>query len=114
MSKQQQRWLNAAIELAKNSNCRQKHGAIIVKGGNVLGMGVNKNRNHPTITDPSHIKMGCSTCAERVAIKNAGNVKGATVYVARVNNLGQPMYSRPCDRCTKVMIRAGIKAVIYT
>lgn len=91
-----------------------KHGAVIVKGGRVISVGINKNRNHPTVVSSEHIKTHCSVHAEVDAIRKVKNVKGATIYVARVNKNGQDRLSRPCDRCHKAIQEAGIRKVIYT
>jgi len=91
-----------------------KHGAVIVKGGRVLSTGVNKERNHPTRVSSEHIKTHCSVHAEVDAIKRAGDVRGATIYVARINKRGQERNSRPCPLCYKEIINSGIKKIIYT
>ena len=87
----------------------------IVKGGSVIGTGFNKDRNHPDIVSPEHIKTHCSVHAEVEAIRDAGwNVKGAVLYVARVNAQGKDRNSKPCDRCSVVIEETLIKKVIYT
>lgn len=91
-----------------------KHGAVIVKGGRVISIGINKNRNHPTIVSSEHIKTHCSVHAEVDALRKVKNAKGATIYVARVNKRGQDRLSRPCDRCHKAIKDAGIRKVVYT
>ena len=42
------------------------------------------------------------------------NIKGGTIYVARVNRQGNPMISRPCDRCYEAIVDAGITKIVYT
>jgi len=91
-----------------------KHGAIIVKGGRVLATGINKERNHPMIVSSEHIKTHCSVHAEVDALKKAGDVRGATIYVARVNRIGLERNSRPCKYCYENIKSSGIKKIIYT
>lgn len=116
LSKKDRAYLSVARYLASKSEARNTHGAVIVKGGRVMGSGFNKNRNHPTIVSPEHIKTDCSYHAEEVAIREAGedNVRGAIIYVARVNKNGQDRDSKPCLKCTSLIERAGIKRVIFT
>ncbi len=115
LSNREKAFLSVARYLASKSDARQKHGAIVVKGGSVLGTGYNKDRNHPDNVSPEHIKTHCSVHAEVEAIRDAGwNVKGAVLYVARVNRFGEDRYSKPCDRCTVVIEETQIKKVIYT
>lgn len=115
LSKRERAFLSVARYLASKSESKQKHGAIVVKGGSVLGTGYNKDRNHPDNVSPEHIKTHCSVHAEVEAIRDAGwNVKGAVLYVARVNRFGEDRYSKPCDRCEVVIFETQIKKVIYT
>ena len=114
LSKRDEAYLSVATYLATTSPCRMKHGAVIAKSGRVLSTGVNKDRNHPTIVSSEHIKTHCSVHAEIDAIKRAGNTRGATIYIARVNKRGQARMSRPCDSCYREIIRSGIKKIVYT
>lgn len=101
--------------MAESSRERKRHGAIVVKNGNIVGMGFNKFRNNPDQVSPEHIKSDCSYHAEFVALRQAGDKsKGATLYVARVNNAGLDRDSKPCNNCTQVINTAQIKRVVYT
>ena len=107
--------MSVARYFATKSSSRQRHGAVIVKSGRVLGVGYNKNKNHPMRVSPEHIKTHCSRHAEIEAIKDAGfSVAGAVLYVARVNRQGQDRNSRPCKYCQVVIQSTKIKKVIYT
>jgi deoxycytidylate deaminase len=116
LSKKDKAYLSVARYFATKSNARNTHGAVVVKGGRVLGTGWNKDRNHPAIVSPEHIKSDCSYHAEEVAIREAGenNLKGAIIYVARVNKQGNDRDSQPCSKCSILIEGAGIKRVIYT
>lgn len=114
ISKRDQAYLSVASYLASQSKCRMKHGAVVVRGGRVLGVGVNKERNHPMIVSTNHIKDHCSVHAEIDAIRKARDVSGATVYVARVNKRGQSRDSKPCSNCYDTMTNLGIRKIIYT
>lgn len=54
--------------------------------------------------------------AEVAAIRAARgtNLKGCTIYVARVNNKNEIRMSKPCPDCMKAIIVAGIRRIIYT
>jgi pyrimidine deaminase RibD-like protein len=87
---------------------------VIVKGGSVMGKGVNKYINSPFIVSPEHMNK-CSVHAEVAAIRNAGgSVRGATIYVARINNRGERMYSAPCNKCQYVLAEHGIRKAVWT
>ena len=116
LSNKDRSYLGVARYCATKSNARNTHGAVVVKGGRVLGIGWNKVRNHPTIVSPEHIKSDCSYHAEQVAVREAGedNVRGAILYVARVNKQGQDRDSKPCPRCSAMIRSLGIKRVVFT
>lgn len=115
LSKKDKAFLSVARYFATKSNARNTHGAVIVKGGRVVGTGYNRNRNHPTIVSPEHIKTNCSIHAEESAIRDAGyDVKNAVIYVARINKHGEDRDSKPCPRCSELISVSGIKRIIYT
>lgn len=115
LSKSEQAFLSVARYLASKSSSRQTHGAILVKSGRVIGTGFNKDTNNPYSVSPEHIKSHCSRHAEIEAMRDANwNVKGAVLYVARINKQGIDRNSKPCIRCEIVIIETQIKKVIYT
>lgn len=114
LSKRDRSYLSLALNAAQSSECRMKHGAVVVKGGRVISIGINKNRNHPTIVSSEHIKDYCSVHAEADALRKIRDAKGATLYVARANKRGQERLSRPCNRCYKLIVNAGINKIVYT
>lgn len=115
LSNREKAYLSVARYFASKSKARRMHGAVVVKSGRVIGTGFNKDRNNPYYVSPEHIKSHCSVHAEVDAIRDAGwNVKGAVLYVARVNNSGIDRNSKPCIRCQSVIDAAEIKKVIYT
>ena len=115
LSRSESSFLSVARYMATKSSSRQKHGAIVVKSGRVLGTGYNKNKNNPMQVSPEHIKTHCSRHAEVEAIRDARfAVDGAILYVARVNSQGKDRNSKPCKYCQAVIISTNIKKVIYT
>jgi deoxycytidylate deaminase len=115
LSNSEEAFLSVARYMSKKSLARQKHGAVVVKSGRVLGTGYNKDKNHPNQVSPEHIKTHCSRHAEVEAIRDANwNVKGAVLYVARLNKQGKDRNSKPCKYCEAVIQSTQIKKVIYT
>lgn len=103
--------LNAAIALAKLSKCRHKHGAVLVKNGQVIAAGTNLQLQ--TVSDANWRL--ASLHAEEYVLSVAGtNASGAILYVARVNNSGESRLSLPCDRCRKKIYRAKVRRVVST
>ena len=115
LSNKEKAYLSVARYFASKSKARRMHGAVVVKSGRVVGTGFNKDRNNPYYVSPEHIKTHCSVHAEVDAIRDANwNVRGAVLYVARVNSQGMDRDSKPCTRCQIVIEEAQIKKVIYT
>lgn len=115
LSNRQRSFLDVAVRVAESSDAVFKHGAVVVRGGSVLSIGVNKwkNKDVPP-TAPDVYNPNITVHAEVDALSRVKDARGATIYVARVTKLGEERFSRPCPRCEKVLIAAGIKRVIYT
>lgn len=109
------KFIEQALELAEFSNCRKRHGCVIVQQGRPVARGWNKHRNDPSQVSPEHVQAGCSVHAEIVALKAGANqvLRGSTLYVARLGANG-PLMSRPCDRCYKAIIEAGVSEIYHT
>jgi deoxycytidylate deaminase len=103
--------LRLAISAAGASEMKQRHGAVVVRGGRVLSIGINKLKN-----DPEHVQEynKCSVHAEADALYRVKIPAGSTVYVARINNAGETRLSRPCSNCYSLMKSLGVSKVIYT
>lgn len=116
LSKRDRAYLRLAANVALESNCKNRHGAVLVKGGRVIAMAENYDRNHPTVFDNhKDVRAHAAVCAERAALAKVASATGAVMYVARVlrkdNNTS---LSKPCSRCDEAMASAGIKRVVYT
>lgn len=107
----EQRWLDSAVNLTSLAKHEQwRVGALLVKGGRVLSMGVNRYRNHPSKVGIE----GVSYHAEEVALKRAGDARGATIYVARVTRSGIMGLARPCERCQELLAEHGVHTAVWT
>ena len=113
LSRRDHRFLEIALNLANSSECSNKHGAVLVKGGRIISTGVNRFKNHPQNMSPEHIK-SCSVHAEIDSLRKVTSARGGTIYVARVDRLGVPALSRPCEACYEALVEAGISKIIYT
>jgi deoxycytidylate deaminase len=124
LSKRDARYLERALLLAGLSDCKQKHGAIIVKSGRIIGTGVNTFRNDPVSDFPAD---AYSLHAEISALRSIKgyrqlgkigatgiDLRGAKLYVARSTRRGGAGLSRPCDNCHIELVKTGITEVIYT
>ena len=88
----------AAVSAADAGHSLYHLGAVVVKGGKIIGRGCNTALRH----------------AEVNAIRNSkGSTKGAIMIVARISPTGLAM-AKPCENCREAIRKAGIKRVYYT
>lgn len=109
--------LDIAFKTAKTSEGAGRNGcykcaAVIFNKRKVLKVGINKSKTHPLLdpyTEYPHLH------AETDAIINSrGRIKGASILVVRTNRQGTSRgMSRPCEVCTKMIRRVGIKRVYW-
>lgn len=104
--------LNAAIKLAEHSTHQHRHGAVIVKHGRIIGRGFNKIRHHKY----SKFYPYAEAChAEAAAILDSScDVRYSTVFVARINLMGNYRNSAPCRNCRNLLASLGFRRVVYT
>jgi tRNA(adenine34) deaminase len=102
MSKEDEKWMRRAIELARKGEARQGAnpiGCVIVLGGELIAEGMNEvdERHDPT----AH--------AEIVSMRKAGQRLGAHEF------RGATLYStlQPCGMCTMASIWGKIGRIVY-
>ena len=114
--------VDEAMNLAKNSTMRSKHGSIIIdKKGNVISSAWNTATLGKSNIDERY-KNGekISRHAEENVLRFADPRKlcGARLYVVRCGQDDQPLNSKPCKRCMAIinscMKKYGLKVVYYT
>ena len=102
-----------ALTAARNSTYRHKHGAVIVSGGRVRGVGWSKGKNEPKNVSDEHVGH-CSTHAEIDALRGLDGLRRASCFVARIDAYGQPTLAKPCGACRKRLIALGVTRVYWT
>lgn len=115
-----------ALEEARKSTVRCQHGAVIVKGNEIIATGHNRYKIGESYFrgEEAYRKEKRPTIhAEIDAIYNCSDwqtqLRGASLYVVRVHNQGEKFsYSAPCERCRiflqKMMDEYGLNRVYYT
>lgn len=106
-----QRYLEMAHVWAKNSYCKRRQvGALIVKDRMIISDGYNGTPSgfENKCEDENGVTLPYVLHAEANAIskvaKSGNSSEGATLYVT----------ASPCMECSKLIIQAGIKRVVYT
>ncbi|MFD9287570.1 deaminase [Streptomyces sp. NPDC060030] len=101
--------IGLALKQALRSTCRQRVGAVLTSGRRVVAASPNRRRN-----DPSVSFRYATFHAEEAVLRRAVRTSGYTIYVARVDALGNPRLAKPCPRCQTALLRAGVRRVLYT
>ena len=105
-----QRYLQMARVWAQNSYCQRRQvGALVVKQGMIISDGYNGTPSgfENVCEDESGVTKPYVLHAEANAItklaRSSNNSDGATIYIT----------ASPCIECSKLIIQAGIKRVVY-
>ena len=107
------KYLKLAESKAFSSNYKRwPVGAVLVRGGRVLASASNDLRN-PAGMDGVPFEE-CSTHAEIAALRRVKWPHGSTIYVARVLRIGKRGLAKPCQRCQKELVAAGVRQAIWT
>lgn len=116
ISNKVRRYLQIAKQKASESDYHQKHGAVLVKGGSVINVSFNNPQFSRFARRFRDNDCQATRHAEIMCVLGLARevTEGATLYVVRINNNGNFMFSKPCDMCYEVMSFVGIKKVVYT
>ncbi|MBQ7194059.1 MAG: dCMP deaminase family protein [Bacteroidales bacterium] len=110
MTKFDERYLEMAEVWAKNSYCKRRQvGALLVKDKMIISDGYNGTpsgfenicEDENGVTKP-YVLHAEANAISKVA-KSGNSSEGATLYVT----------ASPCIECSKLIIQAGIKRVVY-
>lgn len=121
---------NIAKVVASRSTClRRKYGAVIVKDNIIIGTGYNGSsrgsencidkgtcrRKELNIPAGERYELCTAVHAEQNAIINSdpARMKGATIYIAGVEEDGSIAESKPCLLCTRMIQNAMIAEIAY-
>ncbi len=112
------RYIEYARRIAEKSQSPDyRHGALLVKGGQVINSSYNKNsykgwatrfRDRFSGHATHHAELGCILGVDRA------NIKGSTIYVARIGKKGDLRMSKPCPMCTEILKNMGVRKVVYS
>lgn len=117
LDKKARYYLDKATKLAEKGTYRRaRHGAIIVKNGRIIARGINKLRTSAKIIGQEQFNRNGTLHAEISAMRQVSpeNLRGATIFIARILRNGEQAMSKPCPRCLEAIKKAGIKRIYYT
>ena len=113
-----QRYLSVAKRVAQQGSCEKtSHGAVLVKGGNIINAARNKWSYSSFGKRFRERDKGISTLhAELAVVLNLDRsiTQGTDIYVVRVDRAGEFRMSKPCSMCESALKHVGIKRIYYT
>ena len=101
----------------QSDESRTCHGAVLVKGGNIINAAHNKWSYSSFGKRFRERDKGISTLhAELATVLNLDRsiTQGTDIYVVRVNKVGEFKMSKPCSMCESALKHVGIKRIYYT
>jgi tRNA(Arg) A34 adenosine deaminase TadA len=101
----------------QSDETRTCHGAVLVKGGNIINAAHNKWSYSSFGKRFRERNKGISTLhAELAAVLNLDRsiTQGTDIYVVRIDKKGDFKMSKPCSMCETALKHVGIKRVYYT
>ena len=104
--------IRLAKKIARTSECRNKHGAVVADGRRVLGVGANSYRTHATYGGGPLQTLHAEAAAIRDAKRKGIDLRGKDLYVARID--AHSKMSKPCPSCARLIEAEGIRKVYYT
>lgn len=112
------KYFQIAAKIAGMSKCNHRLGAVLVRGGSVLGVGVNKLKTDPLIDRLSkrwigHPVRGLHAEMDCVSELSLEQTKNTTLYVVRVLKRGLGL-AKPCRMCQAYLTGCGVKRVKYS
>lgn len=107
--------IRLGIEEAQKSDFYFHVSAIIYNKKQIISKAYNIPFGWKKHLHPKFKKYDTSIHAETAAIINARcDLKGASLFVLRINNSGNLRLAKPCEHCMQYITYVGIKKVIYT
>lgn len=105
-----------AMTVASKSTMMHKHGAVIVKNGEIISEGYNHLTNFMCHQWSVHSEVAALLNLKKQH-RHKKFLEDATMLVVRIgppSNRDSCKNSKPCDRCREAIAKAGIKKVFYS
>lgn len=127
VSRNDVRFMDLAVAVAKSSDCKYLHGAVIsFKGRPIIAAPNIDHRRFPTSRYSHLIREHFSQSAKErrersdsihaechCMLKAQCDLRGSILYSARVNRHSECASSFPCDACWQMIQIVGIKAIVW-
>jgi deoxycytidylate deaminase len=107
------RWLKLCLKLTRKSKMSDyKHAAVLVKGGRVIAIGLNK-RKAGMLADKVYGEKAWHSEADCLLSIHKEKIRGAYLYSAGKTKTGKLVNSKPCPCCQEFIKKYRLKGVFY-
>lgn len=103
-----------AVQVAEKSTMLQRHGAVIVKNGNIIAEGYNHHTSILCHQWSVHSEVAALMNLRPKHRKSLGDAIMLVVRLGPPSDTFKFKNSRPCEKCREAINKAGIKKVFYT
>jgi len=108
-----ERWINLCLRLTSKSKMPEhKHASVLVKGGKVLSIGINKSKAG-ILADQVYGLKGWHSEADCLLSIHKDRIKDAVLYVGGVTKTKKLVNSKPCPCCQEFISKYNLKGVFY-
>lgn len=120
ISKKYKEYINTAIHIAQKSCMRCKHGAVIIKNGQVVATGHNVSSSQCIYHNKYSIHAEVNAIYDfftknRIKYRNKKKIlRDAFMIVIRIEKDGSLKNSKPCCECAKLICRYNIGTILYS
>lgn len=106
--------IKVAIEEAKRSNFKHKHGCVIFKGSKIIASGYNEIRYCNELNKKYRKWINSLHAEQKTILFSQAPVKRCSLLVVRINNNYDLMESKPCNMCQSLIQDVGITKVYFS
>lgn len=108
-----EKWISLCLKLAKKSKMKEhRHAAILVRGGKLISIGINKSKAG-ALADPVYELKGWHSELDCLLSVDRHRAKGAILYVAGITKTEKYTYSKPCHCCQQFISKYQLKGVYF-
>ena len=126
------RFLTQAMKLLEEAEneprLNYRLAAVVVRGGSVIGTGLNfydckswatkmssvAIRGGAVPKNSKYVNTHAEMAAVYDAVKKTGDVAGAKIYVARLSKSGEFASAKPCEVCQAILYRYGVRKAVFS
>ena len=119
MRRRDEYFIKVAHDNAQKSCMTQKHGCVIVYNNKeIIAQGINQHECNMKNVDSIHAEVNAINQLRKIMnTKDKTFIQKCKLYVVRIGSksMNYPLkQSKPCEHCTKVILRVGIPFVYYS